>query len=140
MVEVDVRVLVALVAGEAGAEQRFGEACSFGDVHGLSVELGARATLGGEELIARGIVEEAGQQLFTARQGDRDAEHGIAVGEVGGAVEWIDQPAILGFEVGPGAFFAQDAEVGPAARRRSAMNFSEARSASVTRSTSPLYS
>ena len=70
--------------------------------------------LGREKLVASGIVEKACDQFFATRQRDRNAEDGIAMRKVRGAVERIDEPAILGVEVRPGAFFAQDAEFRPA--------------------------
>ena len=66
-----------------------------GDAQAAVVEEGAAAALGGVELVHGRIVDHAGDDLALPLQRDRDREDRDAVQEVGGAVERIDDPAVL---------------------------------------------
>ena len=66
-----------------------------GDAQAAVVHEGAAAALGGVELVHRRIVDDAGDELALALQRDRDGEDRDAVQEIGGAVERIDDPAVL---------------------------------------------
>src|SRR5208337_121646 len=115
VIEVDVRIQVPLVAGKASPEQRLSQLPRFGDVDWLSVESRAITSFGGEHLIACRIVEDAGHQLlFLVDKRYRDAEHRVPVRKVGGAIQGIDIPAIVGSGIAAGAFFADNAVAGPA--------------------------
>ena len=78
----------------------------------------APVALGGVELVAEGIVDDGGNQLAVLVRGGSggsmlkahgDAELRRGVGEVGGAVERVDVPAVFGVEALAGTFFAEDA-------------------------------
>ena len=71
----------------------------------------------------------------------RNAEHRKSVREICRAVQRIDIPAIVaaGIDCSP-AFLAENIMPGNWLRIRSRINISELRSATVTRSASPLYS
>ena len=58
------------------------------------VHVGALALFGSEQLVARRIVNDAGDELALALQTDRDSKHRIGMQEVRRAVEWIDDPAM----------------------------------------------
>ena len=84
----------AVVNREAGAQQAGGKRFDFGDVNFVSVERGAFAASRGEEFIGDGIVDYGGDQRALLRKSEGNAETRIAVGEIGGAVERIDVPAV----------------------------------------------
>ena len=87
----------------------------FGDVDRLAVQRRALAALRGEHLVACRIVENADLKLLIlAHQRDRNAEHRIAMGKVGRAIEGIDIPAVVGVGTAASAFFADNAVFRPA--------------------------
>src|SRR5215471_10971545 len=63
VIEMDVRVLVALVTGEARGDQTFGQPRGFRDVNGAAVEHGSAALRGGKHLVAARIVDHAGDAV-----------------------------------------------------------------------------
>jgi hypothetical protein len=73
------------------------------------VQISARAAFGGEELVLHGVEHHAGNNLFAARERKRDVEDGEAVGEVGGAIQRIDKPGVLGRRRVAAAFLGHDA-------------------------------
>ena len=80
------------------------------------VEVGAVAALGAEQLVAQGVEDDAGGDLAMLLERDRDRPVRQAVQEVGGAVERVDDPAIVRRAAGLGAALLHDeAVVGPAA-------------------------
>ena len=82
------------------------------------VHEGAAAALGRIELVHRRIVDDAGDQLPLAFQRDRDGEDRDAVQEIGGAVERVDDPAMLVVVAGHGAaLFHQEGVAGPGTRK-----------------------
>ena len=84
------------------------EPLNAGDANAAVVQVGAAAALGGEQFLPDGVVDDAGDQLAGALQAQRDVEHGEAVGEIGGAVQRVDIPAVLGRAFVPAAFFGHD--------------------------------
>ena len=77
----------------------------------LVVEEGARALLGGKHLVAHRIVGDAGDDFALALEGDGDGEDGMGAHEIGGAVDRIDDPAVVpvgGWDLA--GLFQQEAE------------------------------
>ena len=121
LVEVDVRIVVALAAGESGCEQRLAEVAGGRNANAAAIQIRSQAALGDEELITRGVVDyggneravlarrEIGGALFEAH---RDAKYRVAMGEVCGAVERVDVPAVFVVDAVAGALFAVDAVLG----------------------------
>src|ERR1039458_10488544 len=68
---------------------------------------------GGEEFVAGGVVENAGDELALAFQSHGDAEDRVTVGEVGGAVQRIDIPAEAAAVGIARALFADDVMLVP---------------------------
>src|SRR5262249_26739549 len=81
---------------EARAEQRVDERARRRDPHGQAVEPRALSTLGGEQLVAAGMVAGADDRLAVDLERQRRAEDRQAVRVVGGAVERIEDPAVAG--------------------------------------------
>ena len=109
VIEVDVHVLVAFAAGKSGGGKAILQAFRAGDANAPVVEVRARAAFGGEHLLPDGIVDHPGDDLARLFQAERDVEHGEAVGEIGGAVQGIDKPAVFRRAFVPAAFFGHDA-------------------------------
>ena len=80
-----------------------------GDADAAVVQIRAGAAFGGEHLLPDGIVDHAGDHLAGVFQPHRDIEHREAVGEVGGAVQRIDKPAVFGGALVAAALFGHDA-------------------------------
>jgi len=117
LIEVDVGALVALLTGKTCGYEGLGQHRRTRNMHAAAIEPGSAAALGGEELIEEGVVDDTGYQGSilpgfqagrTLLETQRDAEVGESVGEVGGAVEWIDVPAIFAFEAVARTFLAID--------------------------------
>lgn len=89
----NVEALAAPVSGKARGDEARSEFFDGRDVDALVLEPGAFATDGREEFAGDGIEDSADQRLARFEQADRDGEAGIAVREVGGAVERIHVPA-----------------------------------------------
>ena len=79
----------------AGADQRVGQMAARRDAQAPVVDIGAGALLGPEHLVAQRLVDDAGDDLAVALERDRDREMRDAVQEIGGAVERIDDPAVM---------------------------------------------
>jgi hypothetical protein len=88
-----------LVDGKAGAEKAGRERVSFGNSNPFAVERSAFTVGGGKEFFIDGIVDDADENLIALREGDGDAEAGIAVSKICGSVERIDVPAKFGVVV-----------------------------------------
>ena len=86
----------AVAHGEAGTEKAGGNGGVFGDVHFLAVESGAFATGGAEEFVIEGIENYRSEKRAPLGERNGNAETGITVGEIGGAVERINVPAEFG--------------------------------------------
>src|SRR3954470_5018980 len=95
VVVVDVRALVALVAGEAGGDQALNQLLRLRDANSFSVQRRAGAALGGEELVACGIEDHAGNALTFVRESERNAEDREAVRKVRGSVERVHVPLVF---------------------------------------------
>ena len=79
------------------------------DAHAAVVQERAAATAGGEQFVARRVIDDRLRDLAALGQRDRHGVVGQAVDEVGGAVQRIDDPLELGL-VGAlqAEFLAQD--------------------------------
>ena len=60
VIEVNIRILVPLVAGKAGGHQALGQVRNLRNLDSLLVQVGAASLLGRKQLVARGIVNHAG--------------------------------------------------------------------------------
>src|ERR1700681_4251354 len=83
----------ALVRGEAGTKQAGGKRGNFRGSDFIAIEGGALAASGCEEFLVDRVVNHRGDKRIMLRQSQRNAEAGIAVREIGGAVERIDVPS-----------------------------------------------
>ena len=103
VVEVNVRVLVALVTGKSSGHQTFRQVRCFRNRDALAIQGCAASLLGREKLVARGIVKNTCDAFAFVFDTERDAEHRITVREVRRTVERIDIPARVaaGFNAGP---------------------------------------
>src|SRR6266446_5026805 len=79
-----------------------------------AVEGGAFAAGGGEKFTVKWVEDYCGERLIPLGERDGDAEPGIAVGKIGGAIERIDVPAILRSRrtLMPGSLFGSNSMVG----------------------------
>src|SRR6266851_767743 len=91
-----------IAKGETGADQRLAELHALGDTDAPLVQVGAAAASRGEQLVIRGIVDHAVRQDAFVLEADRDRVLGEAVNEIGGAVERVDDPGVLGIARVPG--------------------------------------
>ena len=80
---------------EAGAYERILQFVAFAHTDAAIIEEGATAAAGGIEVVADGIVDDRLIELVAMQQGDRHAELGKIVQEIGGAIERIDHPAVF---------------------------------------------
>src|SRR5579862_266821 len=95
---------------QAAGDHAFVQLAAAGDAQALVVEERALAALGDIELVIGGVVDHAGDDGVLAQQADRDRELRDAVQEVGGAVEWIDDPGVtLVGALAAAAFLAKEA-------------------------------
>src|SRR5713226_1097742 len=106
----------ALMNGKTGAEKTGGQSFNFGDTDFFAVECGAFTARGRVELVVNRIVDDAREDRVFVREGDGDAEAGIAVGKVRGAVKRIDVPAEFGGPFVASAFLGGDGMVGKVLR------------------------
>ena len=81
--------------GEAGADQRLAELATGGHPEAAVVEIGADAFFGPEHLVAGRLVDQPGNDLAIAFERDRDRKMRDPVQEIGGAVERVDDPAVV---------------------------------------------
>src|SRR5579863_6124792 len=72
------------------------------------VEVGATSLLGGEEFVASGIVDDSSDALALVLERHGDAKDGEAVGEIGGAIERVDVPAVVAAGILQAALFAEN--------------------------------
>ena len=108
MIEVNVRILVPLVAGKAGGHQAFGQVRDLRHLDCVADSVRAASLLGREQLVARGIVNHAGNSPVLVLQSQRNAEHRKSVRKVGGAIERIDIPAIVAAGIDQALLFAEN--------------------------------
>ncbi|MNQ85683.1 hypothetical protein D3C85_1008550 [compost metagenome] len=107
-------VQLGVAEGEAGAEQGAFQALARADAQAATVERGAAAAAGGEFFLAYRIEDHGVLQAALVLAGDA---HGVvrnAADEVGGAIQRIDDPQVVGafaLAFQQATFFAEDAVV-----------------------------
>src|SRR3546814_401492 len=77
----------------AGRKQRLRHIATRGDAEATILEPGALALFRPEAFVGQRLIDEAGHNLAIVLDRDRDGEMRDAVKEIGGAVQWIDDPA-----------------------------------------------
>src|SRR6266852_1127510 len=102
------RDIAAAGVRERAGDDGVGEPLARRDPQAPIVEIGALAALGGEQLVVRRIVDDAGDDRSFALERNRDREMRDAVQEVQGAVERIDDPAVALVAAFAGAAFLAD--------------------------------
>src|SRR5258708_28556657 len=100
MVEINVRILMPLVAGKAGGHEAFVQLRYLRNTDSVAVELRASSLLRGKQFVARGIIDNPGNAnaLCVGRSAlgsHGHTEHRKSMREVRGAIERIDVPAIV---------------------------------------------
>ena len=80
----------------AAADHRVDQFAATGDAQPAVIEESAATALGGVELVHRRVVDDAGDDLALALQRDGNGKQRNAVQEIGGAVQRVDDPAVLG--------------------------------------------
>src|SRR5882724_3451177 len=108
VVVVNVGTGLAFVNGKAGAKKAGSERRNFGNGDFISVQSGAIATGSSEEFFVNWVINDTSDHFVAVGESDRDAETGIAVGEIGGSVERVNVPAIFGVVVTAETFFGGD--------------------------------
>src|SRR4029077_17579811 len=109
----DIRIFVPFMAGEPGCHQAFLERPRGRDANRAAVQARAASLFRGKHLISGGIVNYAGYALALVFERHGDAEYGIAVGKVGGAIERVNVPAKVAAGLTPAAFLAHQIVVRP---------------------------
>ena len=95
------------VVGEPGHEQRVDERGRRRGAERRAVEPGADAPFGREQLLAVGVEHSAHDRLAVDLERQRGAEDRHAVGEVGGAIERVEHPAVGSTGVAAAELFGQ---------------------------------
>src|SRR5689334_13733971 len=113
VIEVDVRILVALVAGKTGRNQGFRQLGGPGDLDRFAVQPSAFALLCRKQLVASGVVQHTRNALLFVLQGDGNAKDRKSMGKIGGAVERVNIPAVIAVQLSAGALFPNDVMFGP---------------------------
>jgi len=108
VVVVNVRAGLAFVNGKAGAKKAGGKRGNLGNGNFLSVQSGAIAAGSSEEFFVNWVINDTGHDFVAVGESDRDAETGIPVREIRGAVEWVDMPAIFGVVITAETLFCGD--------------------------------
>jgi hypothetical protein len=80
--------------GDAGDDEAVGERPAIGNPQTTIIQKRSLALLCREELVRRGIVDDARDDLAVPLEAERDCEMRNAVQEVRGAVERIDDPSV----------------------------------------------
>src|SRR5262249_18717112 len=109
VIEVDVDVLMPLLAGKSGRCQAVRQPPGCRHPDAPVVQPGAASALGGKQFAAHRIENHARDHFTGALEAERDVEHRKTVREVGGAIERCDVPAELGRSLVSAAFFGHDA-------------------------------
>ncbi|MNE09261.1 hypothetical protein D3C80_1019330 [compost metagenome] len=107
-------VELAVAEREAGAEQGAFQTLAAADTDALAVDGGAAAAAGGELFLAHRVEDHGVLDAAAVLAGDADGEVRQAVDEVGGAVQRIDDPQVVGAVAGAldqAAFLGEDAVV-----------------------------
>ena len=108
VVVVNVGTGLAFVNGKSGAKKAGSERRNFRNADFLSVQSGAIAAGSSEKFLVNRVINDASDDLVAVRERDRDAETGIAVGEIRGSVEWVHMPAIFGVVIAAETLFGGD--------------------------------
>ena len=108
VVVVNVGASLAFVNGKPGAKKAGSKRRNFGNGDFLSVQSGAIAAGSSEEFFVNWVINDAGDNFVGVGESDRDAETGIAVREIRGAVEWVNVPAIFGVVITAETLFGGD--------------------------------
>ena len=88
--------MVALAAKrQPGADHRLSKLATGRHSEPAIVKIGADALLGPEHLVPGRLVDQPGDDLAVALQRDRDGEMRDPVEEIGGAVQRVDNPAVM---------------------------------------------
>ena len=103
--------LLANAIRKARQEQCGAKLIHVGNVKPLPVQEGSLSARAGEHFVSTGIVHSAADDLAFLFEADGNAEDRILVGEVGCAVERIDDPFVLA-TAGSTGFFGEDGVIG----------------------------
>jgi hypothetical protein len=112
-----------LVVGEGCSQQRAVEQRCRAHVDRSSVEPRAAGARRNEQLALEGVVYHRKLEPSAMLVGDGDAELGKAMREVGGAVEWINNPPMLALPRAGPALFGEDRVIRKRAFERSDDDF-----------------
>src|SRR5262245_46229701 len=80
--------------GHTGGDDAIGQGFAGGNAQASVVDEGSLAPFRRIKLVKDGIVDEAADDLALALQSDGDRKERNAVQEIGGTVEWVDDPAV----------------------------------------------
>src|SRR5216683_3989523 len=112
------RVVAVSAKREAGADQRLAKRAPGRHPEAAVVEIGADAFLGPEHLVPGRLVDQPGYDLAIAFERDRDREMRDPMQEIGGAVERVDDPAVMWIgSRGRAAFLKQETVAGTGAQQ-----------------------
>src|SRR5205085_1688708 len=114
VIEVNVGILMAFVAGKAGSHQAFRQVPRRGNVDALSVHKGPATLLGSKQVVARGIVDDSRYALAFVFQGQRHTKNRVSVCKIGGAVKRVNVPSIVAAGFNAGAFLSNHIVMRPA--------------------------
>ena len=102
LIEVNVRIFVAFLAGETCCDQALTQCLSARHTYRSAIQIRSPAPFGGKKFVARWIINHAcnelallvlaGRRSFKAK---RNTEHWKSVSKICGAIQWINVPAIL---------------------------------------------
>jgi len=105
VVVVNVGTGLAFVNGKAGAKKAGSKRWNFRNGEFLSVQSGTIAAGSSEKFFVNWVINDTSDDFVAVGESDRDAETGIAVREIRGAVEWVDMPAIFGVVIAAETLF-----------------------------------
>lgn len=108
VVVVNVGAGLAFVHRKASAKKARSKRRNFGNEDFLSVQSGAFAAGSSKEFFVDWVVNDTSDDFVAVSECDRDAEAGIAMGEICGAVERVHVPAIFGVVITAETFFGGD--------------------------------
>ena len=98
---------------ERGGQDAAIQIAGLADADAVAVQLGAATTAGGEQFVADRIVNHTHFGAALDAQGDGDGNVGNTLDEVGGAIQWVNDPLIVGtFQTLNAELFTDDAVVG----------------------------
>src|SRR5262249_34913487 len=120
LVEVNVGILVAFLAWEAGSDQALTQCPGARHVYWSAIQLRSAAAFNGKKLVARWVINHACDELCPllipgrrSLKPERDTENRKSVSEVRRPVQRINVPVILsGTAAGSGSLFTHDVMIG----------------------------